>query len=639
MSAAGENSDIRESFQGGDDAMRPRFQRQSVFVGEGLADARASGGQDADGDAGAAAASDSADVASAFSPEPQCNYAQFFEQFFIHVMFPFSLPFVLIRGGMVRAYNQKLMLHKSMTGQQMVEVAAFNWAQALFFWAMTYLEIAEPEKIGRLEGRVHPLYAIVLVLNIARWAMVSAKYCYLTDTEYKNVLTNPNSKTQSVDLRSLQLLTSWNEPTCVQLRQQLEVSQERLGLSVEGLQFSLESTGAKRLAAFLQPTGSLKTSDDGITLTCDSGATKLPQPHASESEAESESEDYTVKAELLLLSVYERAVSEASWSSYARKANAIAVLCALMLFPAAIIDGYYELLVAEGSGGNGNGGGGGGESSSATANVTVSALLSQHDSIFWTHRCLTATIFWLDLRVLWLWFYVALVDYRRKAHVMKRMGALIAPMLSIVNGVSTQQPVLPLSSSADVYAWLVCRRLVQNMGRMYQLRVQLLTGYVLLGLLVVIGVLVLDVLTSGQASITEEMLEALFGISAVGITLVLNFLAIAVTLVQLVTAGAEVNESAVLHSELLVACQLQMRHKHSCVVKSGGTLRSEAIVSSHDRMFDSAIQMLEVLDRREPVEVLGMRASKSMLSPLVSGEFTLTRKQKRIKERSSMSVD
>jgi hypothetical protein len=112
-----------------------------------------------------------------------------------------------------------------------------------------------------------------------------------------------------------------------------------------------------------------------------------------------------------------------------------------------------------------------------------------------------------------------------------------------------------------------------------------------------------------------------------------------VTLVQLVTAGAEVNESAVLHSELLVACQLQMRHKHSCVVKSGGTLRSEAIVSSHDRMFDSAIQMLEVLDRREPVEVLGMRASKSMLSPLVSGEFTLTRKQKRIKERSSMSVD
>ena len=109
------------------------------------------------------------------------------------------------------------------------------------------------------------------------------------------------------------------------------------------------------------------------------------------------------------------------------------------------------------------------------------------------------------------------------------------------------------------------------------------------------------------------------GVSSVGITLVLNFFGLAISIVKLIAAGAEVNESAVLHQELLASCQLHMRHSCSRQLASsngGGTLRSQAVVSAHDRMFDSAMRMLEICDLREPVTVLGMRASTSLLSPV-----------------------
>ena len=106
--------------------------------------------------------------------------------------------------------------------------------------------------------------------------------------------------------------------------------------------------------------------------------------------------------------------------------------------------------------------------------------------------------------------------------------------------------------------------------------------------------------------------------SAVGLTLVLNFVLLALSIVKLIAAGAEVNKSTVLHKELLASCQLHMRHSHSQQVGQDGlgVSRSEAAMSAHDRMFDSAMRTLEICDLREPVEILGMRASNSMLSPV-----------------------
>ena len=102
------------------------------------------------------------------------------------------------------------------------------------------------------------------------------------------------------------------------------------------------------------------------------------------------------------------------------------------------------------------------------------------------------------------------------------------------------------------------------------------------------------------------------GVSAVGLTLVLNFFGLAISIVKLIAAGAEVNKSAVLHQEL------QMRYSHSRTVSPNGgeAIRSEAVMSAHDRMFDSAMRTLEICDLREPVTVLGMRASTSLLSPV-----------------------
>lgn len=107
------------------------------------------------------------------------------------------------------------------------------------------------------------------------------------------------------------------------------------------------------------------------------------------------------------------------------------------------------------------------------------------------------------------------------------------------------------------------------------------------------------------------------GVSAVGLTLVLNFVLLALSIVKLIAAGAEVNKSTVLHQELLASCQLHMRHSHSQQVGADGQgSRSEAAMSAHDRMFDSAMRTLEICDLREPVEILGMRASNTMLSPV-----------------------
>jgi hypothetical protein len=147
--------------------------------------------------------------------------------------------------------------------------------------------------------------------------------------------------------------------------------------------------------------------------------------------------------------------------------------------------------------------------------AVLSAVFSQ-GAVFWTHRCLVAVILAFHLRLLWMWFFVALVDYRRKSRIMNRMGSLIAPSLSLRHGVATVDPVLPLTSSDDVFAWLVCRRLLQNMGRMYQLRAQLLTGYMMIGLVAVFTLLVLHVLMSGRMILTPSVLKALFGAYDVG---------------------------------------------------------------------------------------------------------------------------
>ena len=108
------------------------------------------------------------------------------------------------------------------------------------------------------------------------------------------------------------------------------------------------------------------------------------------------------------------------------------------------------------------------------------------------------------------------------------------------------------------------------------------------------------------------------GVSAVGCTAVLNFFGLAVSVINLINAGAEVNGFAVLHQELLVSCQLHARRSHGRLVgpNGGGELRSEAVMSAHDRMFDSAQRTLEICDLREPVQILGMRADKSLLSPV-----------------------
>jgi hypothetical protein len=496
-------SDISESIRddGDEPEVGPRLHRQSVFVSDEVA------GSDA---AAAGEENDSDDVSSELSSEPEFFYGHTIEQMVVHAMFPLSLAYVLGRGGKERCYNQKFLPYEASRGA-LLAVVGFNWAPALLLWMVAYLDFAEGAAIGKLESRLHPLFAIVLVLNFARWAMVSAKYGYLTPTEYQHVLNNSNRSAQQTDLASMQLLTSWNEPTRVQLRRELAVSQERLGLCIEGLDFAVGCSGAARLAAFLQSTGSLKAADDGSSLTCECGTTKLPIPdarHKVTGPSEDDAPKYRVKAELLLLAVYEKAVSEESWDTYQVRAYMGAMLCALLVFPAAAADSVYErnALATADDGGSSNPG----SNVTLSASTVLSAAFSQ-PGVYWTHRCLIAVILGFHLRLLWLWLFVALVDYRRKAHIMKRMGSLIAPALSVRSGVSVVDPILPLSSSDDVFAWLVSRRLLQNMGRTYQLRGQLLTGYVMVGLLAVFTVLILNVFMSGTLKITPSVAQVLFG--------------------------------------------------------------------------------------------------------------------------------
>eukprot|EP01044_Picomonas_judraskeda_P001757 COSAG03_NODE_111_length_12507_cov_28.124355_4_plen_583_part_00 len=494
---------------GGDD-VGPRLHRQSVLVSAGPA-----GSHHADQLEPEPVGGGIADLSSDLSPEPEFYYAQMIEQVAVHALFPFSLPYMLSRGGPTRCRNQMFLPYENTLGA-VYAVVAYNWLPPLFFWAVACLDLAAGAAIGQMESdRHHPLFAIVVIVNFARWAMVSAKYGYLTPAEYQHVLHNTDHAAQANNLRTLQLLTSWNEPSRAQLSRELEASQERLGLCIDGLEFVVGRSGAPRLAAFLQETtDKLTFTDDGINLTCDSGITKLPCPDTrQESSSSPEEPNYAVKAELLLLAVYEKAVSEESWNSYRSRALVIGLVCGLLVLPASAFDSVFEtgLATADGTA----------SSSPQYHNVTLggSAILSAVSSqgaVFWTHRCLVAVILAFHLRLLWMWFFVALVDYRRKSRIMNRMGSLIAPSLSVRHGVATVDPVLPLTSSDDVFAWLVCRRLLQNMGRMYQLRAQLLTGYIMIGLVAVFTLLVLSVLMSGRMILTPSVLKTLFGAYDVG---------------------------------------------------------------------------------------------------------------------------
>ena len=489
---------------GGADDVEPRLHRQSVLVSMGPA-----GSHHADQPESEPVGGGIADLSSDLSPEPEFYYGQMIEQVAVHALFPFSLPYILSHGGPTRCRNQMFLTYENTWGAFFI-VVVFNWLPALFFWAVAYLDLTAGAAIGKMESdRHHPLFAIVALLSFARCAMVAAKYGYLTPAEYQHVLHNKDHATQANNLQTLQLLTSWNEPSRAQLSRELEASQERLGLCIDGLEFVVGRSGAPRLAAFLQETtGSLTFTDDGVNLTCASGTTKLPCPGTrQESSSSPEEPNYAVNAELLLLAVYEKAVSEESWNSYKCRALVIGLVCGLLVLPASAFDSVFEagLATADDT-----------ASSSPHRNVTLggSAILSAVSSqgaVFWTHRCLVAAILFFHIRLLWLWFFVALVDYRRKSRIMNRMGSLIAPSLSVRHGVATVDPVLPLTSSDDVFAWLVCRRLLQNMGRMYQLRAQLLTGYIMIGLVAVFTLLVLHVLMSGRMILTPSVLKALFG--------------------------------------------------------------------------------------------------------------------------------
>jgi hypothetical protein len=353
-----------------------------------------------------------------------------------------------------------------------------------------------------------------------------------------------------------------------------------------------------------------------------------------------------VSAKALAVALYRQAVVENPWARYKTLANGMGVVMVVWVLVAVPLDDMIALLDhSSGAVGTESHAAAAGLNASQLPNTTarevhavgvaeVMGMVVSHGAVFWLHRLLIAMLYGYHGMMLWSFFFVALLDYKRKDRVMQMMATLVTPQLSVKPGGESVvgDAMLQLQSAEDVYAWLVSRRLLLNMGRLYNLRVEVFTSATALMLLL----LLLGMLTPQLLAVSMNQHLSSYVSYAAGGVIVFNVVAIVIGLVQLVRVGSNVNQRNVEHRELITCLQLQSREQHArTFVTHRGRLQQEQgeedaslLIAHHDsidKMFVSALQSLEMCDLREPITILGKRANPSVLSSIgAAGATTIS---------------
>eukprot|EP01052_Picozoa_sp_SAG31_P025679 SAG31_NODE_2266_length_6056_cov_4.832466_3_plen_338_part_00 len=187
--------------------------------------------------------------------EPAFDLGKFATEFLLQSLFPLSLPIVMLRDGFRGAQNHYY-FPLTWSPSDMAGSFFYHWFYPLIYWFVLYIDFSCVRKEDKIfsttevcknlgEDRFHSTVVVLMSSMLGRYAMVAAKYGQLTDAEYKAFKSNRNPEAHRKVLLSLQILSSWTQPTTEYLRREMAVVIERLSLpNVDDLAFE-HPAGAK----------------------------------------------------------------------------------------------------------------------------------------------------------------------------------------------------------------------------------------------------------------------------------------------------------------------------------------------------------------------------------------------------------
>jgi hypothetical protein len=210
-----------------------------------------------------------------------------------------------------------------------------------------------------------------------------------------------------------------------------QVAAESLSLVIDGLELPVCDEHIQRLREFLH----VCTSDGDGTWQAVCRVDETMAALAATTGAEAASPDgpagmrqkKAISARFLVVAVYKQAVRDAPYDYYARTAVWMGRISGALVLASALLDGGRAM----------SGAGAADYTNSSSSNSSHSVVhdamqqLGSHGVIYYQHRLIVAFLCWKHLTILWMFFFVASVDYDRKDRAMGLLGTMVTPTVTV----------------------------------------------------------------------------------------------------------------------------------------------------------------------------------------------------------------
>eukprot|EP01006_Ploeotia_vitrea_P057822 TRINITY_DN68318_c0_g1_i1.p1 TRINITY_DN68318_c0_g1~~TRINITY_DN68318_c0_g1_i1.p1 ORF type:complete len:590 (+),score=277.46 TRINITY_DN68318_c0_g1_i1:17-1786(+) len=207
-------------------------------------------------------------------------------------------------------------------------------------------------------------------------------------------------------------------------------------------------------------------------------------------------------------------------------------------------------------------------------------------------------IFGSNLSFLW----IAVLDYRRRSFVLQQLSALLSQQqhhlqCDRLRGLPTIDT--RIRGASNLFVWQQIRKVTNNWGRQFFLRVQLFTSLYVACISLLAGIMCFSLITR------HEVLAA--GIAIVTFDLIV----LGMSLFFTVNAGKRVNNQRAVHGGLLTRLIAHVVKVLSVDVVDGRDDKIADRLKNTRAMAESVQQYVAARDEEDPVTILGFRADNS----------------------------
>eukprot|EP00753_Platysulcus_tardus_P015342 PLAT4975.1.p1 GENE.PLAT4975.1~~PLAT4975.1.p1 ORF type:complete len:729 (-),score=323.45 PLAT4975.1:163-2325(-) len=486
----------------------------------------------------------------------QVSASRFGRQFIYHILFPFSLPAVLLWEGSVAARNLSMIPH-TVTG------LLLQWLLPLHLLSLNALLISQP---ALLSDDLGWLILYCDMLYVLHTMLVAAKYAYMNDTVYEKWCRQPQAAER---IARETLIAGWLQPNDAQLAAELSACVTRLGIDVRATRFHVP----RHIYSELRPVFNLSGSRWHWR--------KLR-------EAVVRSAAHHSRRKIELDTVCRHVIRTASQSHRAE----LVAMALLALLHALAPPTYAALALPHG--------GSMSFRSPAVAYLSVSLVVQ---NVVWSFFVLSASM-------------VAVIDYGRRARYMEQLSTLVltTPHNRYWSGrrrggtrlrsrvyAADCPPFVDFKEPRNITSWLLARRVLLNYGYRFFSRLQLCGSLLAASTLSLMIWILINLFT--RAALTELLFS--------GVTDLLLLIGL---LIAMLLRGARVNSMYKVHSSLLTGQQLQLRTQ---LLKTHREEERVAILNS-DLIMEATIKALDYDDEISAISVMGFRASPRVISTFLT---------------------